>query len=321
MPYIHNSDTESLCSNSSNNIYEEPTDEEIKCMKKFHNFISSFFMNNNVQQIYCSKVEKEKTIKIHYKIELDLYMIEDVIIKRKNKYNKKRINENSLKNLNKRSKLNISSEFNKENDEQDKEKNYNISIINENQGKKILNEIDIIKNNTSFYNCKIYNDYIKKINILEQSYNKYIHNINNKLICYNYELNDNPLENNTSKINSTELNNEYKYINDNSSINSFSDEEIIYHEAPFVDQRYITKYIEYIIDELDTLKKIDSREDKINWINNINNSLDYLCYTPDKYCIFEEIPIENYLPLGYIDGEEDFLIKYKINNQNLLSYH
>lgn len=107
-------------------------------------------------------------------------------------------------------------------------------------------------------------------------------------------------------------------FDDKISISNFSDTNSIYTEisdnicfmAPYVDQRYITLYIEYIIDELDKLKTIINDEDKIKWINNIYNSLDYLSCSPDECCMFKNVNNDEYIRLEHVYGADELLVKF-----------
>jgi hypothetical protein len=179
----------------------------------------------------------------------------------------------------------------------------------------LLNNINIEQTNNckilnKIYNCNIYN---KKI-VIADKYDINGYKFNNKLICYNInneaissEDDSEPEIENLSINTNLEINNSNNI--DNNVLIETDDENLDNYEeeAPFVDQRYITNYIEYISDELDKLDNIHNI-DKNTWIENIKNSLDYLCCPNPEHVIYK--CIYNYIPLELNEFENHLLKKY-----------
>lgn len=193
---------------------------------------------------------------------------------------------------------------------------------------KEKNKIDIIKNNTKSYNSPIYN---KNIIIIDEV-NEKIRNDDIKFICFSGENVNNisnnlhrniENENNNNNANSNIIINNYDEDNisdpDNlSEISSSSDESEKEHYLnntstnTYIDLRYIEKYTEYLSNELDTLEKINNNTDKIIWIENLNNSIEFLCFVPDIFTkniiTINADDIEN--NNEYLNNKEEYLKQF-----------
>lgn len=173
-------DNENISDNESFITDDNIDENENKCIKKFYNFISNFLKNNNIEQIYCSRKEREKVIQIDFKLEINSYIIEDTIIKRKKKYNKKRINDNSLKNLE-----NGKRKLKKTIKNKDIQKDHDFC---ENKIKENNENIQCNYNTETRNNFEIINDNLEKMDLKDCDYNICINEENT-----NFEQNPNPI--------------------------------------------------------------------------------------------------------------------------------
>lgn len=181
----------------------------------------------------------------------------------------------------------------------------NLDILDVHEEIKKNKKLNIIKNNTNIYECKIYNNYGTTINILENSYSDYKKNDNIKLICYKNE--NEAAENNYYNYSddSNSDNSDYSIDSDESSCES-SDEEDIEEEEEniyrhfYVDHEYIEKYNTFLMEELGKLKNIECKINRCKWIVNIFESIEYFCIVPSKFLIYMDNNIN-------IDEDKDFV--------------
>jgi hypothetical protein len=198
---------------------------------------------------------------------------------------KNRIKDNNPKNnLEKESKMLPSSCSDQHIEESYSNNNHNI-FIPENNIKLLNNKLTDEREKKNVFPKKVH---------LNDAYIKYYKEINN------IDIN---IEKETQHI----------YFENLPSDNDFyeSDEEIYSEKMlnnTFVDIRYIEKYLEFIINEIDKLKYY--KTDKIKWADNTFKSLEYFCFIPNKYKVYKNIYGDTYLNMDELEYSKEYLTPY-----------
>lgn len=155
-------------------------------------------------------------------------------------------------------------------------------------------ELDIKINNKNI-NKESKTTFIKNYNIL-----KNINEKNTNLEKLNYNIISNLEINDKNSLYQLKDNTELSTDNDSYK----SDNEILLNNA-YIDIRYIEKYIEFIIDEIDKLKY--KNINKYSWAENIFNSLEYFCFIPREYKIYKNINGDIHLEIDDLGNSIEYL--------------